>query len=62
MEWVLQFYRTHSIISNTVRKYKLTFIYFLQVPSRRPWLQGHSSIHGQRISATKANAFAEARR
>ena len=37
-----------------VKKYKLTLIYFLQVPSRHPWLQGHSAILGQRISATKA--------
>ena len=29
-------------------------INFGWVPSRPPWLQGHSAIHGQRISATKA--------
>ncbi|HWQ40656.1 MAG TPA: hypothetical protein VN456_01300, partial [Desulfosporosinus sp.] len=29
---------------------------FWKVPSRHPWLQGHSAIHGQRISATKAAA------
>ena len=27
-----------------------------KVPSRHPWLQGHSAILGQRISATKAAA------
>ena len=52
--------KTTRVFWVLVRKYNFQLYTFWKVPSRRPWLQGHSAILGQRISATKAAAFADA--